>query len=190
MESRQFEYEGETDEQMELFDHYNDKIVALKTPTLTQQIDEWQTSYFVERLEAMIHSDLKGEEEHGQLHVMTRLHHFFTTTSSQHMLMLLPNEKIMGVDMAKYGEINKVLDLIKEVMDDTILSAGQKYRLRERLEHIGESKPFQAYIKQLGDASKDYFLTGNKRNTEVESKTKGTQTIGQRARAILGRWGK
>lgn len=59
MESRQFEYEGETDEQMQLFDHYNDKIVALKTPTLAQQIDEWQTSHFIGRLEAMICNELK-----------------------------------------------------------------------------------------------------------------------------------
>ena len=59
MESQQFEYEGETDEQIELFDNYNDKIVALKTPTLTQQIDEWQTSHFIGRLEAMIRNELK-----------------------------------------------------------------------------------------------------------------------------------
>lgn len=53
---------------------------------------------------------------------MTRLHHFFTTTSNPYMLMSLPHERITGIEIAKYGEINKVLDLIKEVMDDTILS--------------------------------------------------------------------
>ena len=47
MESPQFNYEEETKEQMELFDQYNDKIIALRTFPLMQQIDEWQTSHFI-----------------------------------------------------------------------------------------------------------------------------------------------
>ncbi|MCA9378483.1 hypothetical protein KC711_06430 [Candidatus Peregrinibacteria bacterium] len=102
MESRQFNYEEETKEQMELFDQYNDKIIALRTFPLMQQIDEWQTSHFIERLEAMIRSDLKGEEEHGQLYLMTRIHQFLGTTTTQHMLLSLPLDRIEEKDMERY----------------------------------------------------------------------------------------
>ena len=101
MESPQLGYEEETEEQIELFDQYNDKIIALRTFPLMQQIDEWQTSHFIERLEAMIRSDLKGEEEHGQLHLMTRIHQFLGTTTTQHMLLSLPSDRIEEKDMEK-----------------------------------------------------------------------------------------
>lgn len=102
MKSPQLDYEGETDEQMELFDQYNDKIIALRTFPLMQQIDEWQTSHFIERLEAMIRNDLKGEEEHGQLYLMTRIHQFLGTTTTQHMLLSLPLDRIEEKDMKRY----------------------------------------------------------------------------------------
>lgn len=168
MESRQFNYEEETKEQMELFDQYNDKIIALRTFPLMQQIDEWQTSHFIERLEAMIRSDLKGEEEHGQLYLMTRIHQFLGTTTTQHMLLSLPLDRIEEKDMERYWEINKVLDMIQEVENDTRLSAWQKYKLQERLKHIWESKPFKEYIKRLRDTSRDYFAEQQKPNAVVE----------------------
>lgn len=168
MESPQFNYEEETKEQMELFDQYNDKIIALRTFPLMQQIDEWQTSHFIERLEAMIRNDLKGEEEHGQLHLMNRIHQFLSTTTTQHILMNLPFDRIEEEDIGRYGEINKVLDMIQEVENDARLSPWQKYKLRERLEHIWESKPFKEYIQRLRDTSRDYFVEQQKPNAVVE----------------------
>ena len=123
MESPQLDYEEETKEQIHLYEQYDNKILALRTLSLMDQIDEWQTSHFIERLEAMIRNDLKGEEEHGQLHLMTRIHQFLGTTTTQHMLLSLPSDRIEEKDMERYGEINKVLDMIQEVENDTRLSA-------------------------------------------------------------------
>ena len=123
MESPQLDYEEETEEQIHLYEQYDNKILALRTLSLMDQIDEWQTSHFIERLEAMIRNDLKGEEEHGQLHLMTRIHQFLGTTTTQHMLLSLPSDRIEEKDMERYGEINKVLDMIQEVENDTRLSA-------------------------------------------------------------------
>ena len=123
MESIQLvEHEKESEEQTELFNQYNNRIIALRTLSLMQQIDEWQANHFIERLEAMIRNDLKGEEEHGQLHIMNRIHQFLNTTTTQHMLMSLPSDRIEEGDMERYGEINKVLDMIQEVENDTKLS--------------------------------------------------------------------
>ena len=168
MKSPQLDYEEETEEQIHLYEQYDNKILALRTLSLMDQIDEWQTSHFIERLEAMIRNDLKGEEEHGQLHLMTRIHQFLGTTTTQHMLLSLPLDRIEEKDMERYWEINKVLDMIQEVENDTRLSAWQKYKLRERLKHIWESKPFKEYIKRLRDASRDYFVEQQKPNAVVE----------------------
>jgi hypothetical protein len=102
MESPQLDYEEETKEQIHLYEQYDNKILALRTLSLMDQIDEWQTSHFIERLEAMIRNDLKGEEEHGQLHLMTRIHQFLGTTTTQHMLLSLPLDRIEEKDMERY----------------------------------------------------------------------------------------
>ncbi len=102
MKSPQLDYEEETEEQIHLYEQYDNKILALRTLSLMDQIDEWQTSHFIERLEAMIRNDLKGEEEHGQLHLMNRIHQFLGTTTTQHMLLSLPLDRIEEKDMERY----------------------------------------------------------------------------------------
>ena len=53
---------------------------------------------------------------------MNRIHQFLSTTTTQHILMNLPFDRIEEEDIGKYGEINKVLDMIQEVENDARLS--------------------------------------------------------------------